>query len=95
MQVVGFDTIPDAAKALVAKDVQAEVSAGPILSYFVRSNPELPVTLAGDPFQEEKYGFVSGLGNRSFMDRVSEELIWLHETEKIDALRQRYVDGPQ
>lgn len=92
MNVIGYDNLDAAAHALAVKEVDAVVSDTMVLHHFVKTHPEMPLVVVGDIFQQEKYGFVTGLHHREFMERVSEELIWLHETEKIQALRKMYTD---
>lgn len=95
IETAPYNDLDDAAQAMLAKKVDAVVCDAPALRYFIKSHPDMPLMETGDLFRQEKYCFVTGLKRRDLMDRISEELIWLHEAGKIQSLQSHYMETAQ
>jgi polar amino acid transport system substrate-binding protein len=55
-EMVRYDEITLAFQALAQGDVDAVVNDGPTSAEIIRANPEMGVTLVGEPFTDELYG---------------------------------------
>jgi polar amino acid transport system substrate-binding protein len=89
LDVQAFDTMEQAADALVQGRISAIVRDAPVLEWYDHAHPELPITVVGPVYNIEKYGFA--LPQNSPLTRpVSEAILRLQEKGGLDALRTRY-----
>ena len=58
MRTISVQNLPEAVQELVERDVEAVIFDRPAIRYYLKSNPELAVRLAGFNLAEETYGFV-------------------------------------
>ncbi len=88
-----YDNMTLAADALLKNQVDALFSDAPVLEYWVHTHPEQKLHVVGGLAHPGKYSFASSLRNGDLMNRVSVELIRLHETGTIQELRAEYFGG--
>ena len=89
-QTVRFDDINDSTAALLQGEVEAIVADAPILEYWTQVNPRANVKVVGNLFHPDKYAFAANAGKGTLADRISVEIIRLHETGVLKELRERY-----
>jgi polar amino acid transport system substrate-binding protein len=63
LEVVGFPDVAAAAEALRGGSIKGVVYDSPILRYYVAQNPASGLSLVGDPFDLQDYGFALQLGS--------------------------------
>lgn len=85
-----FDNMDAVAQALINNDIQAVVDDAPVLEYWAHNHPSQGVRVVGNILHPEKYAFASGLAGHALMDRVSLEIIRLHDLDLIQQLRANY-----
>lgn len=84
-----FDSIAEAADALAERRIEAVIADAPILEYFDKTHPKLPITEVGPLFHPEKYGFGVAIGS-SLRHPLSQEIVALHESGLLPRLRRKY-----
>lgn len=62
-QTLGFDHLPLAVDALVAREIQAIVFDAPALQYYDHAHPELPLAEVGPIFDPSRYAFALPAGS--------------------------------
>lgn len=89
LNMQAFDDIHDAVQALLARQVDAIVYDSPILRYYDKEHPELPITEVGPVFDPRKYGFALP-SNSPIRAMIDEELLKLSEDGYTTRLDQKY-----
>lgn len=84
-----FDQMQDAVDALLTGQITAIIRDAPVLEYFDKSHPELPVTVVGPVFRAEKYGLALPQGS-PLARPISEEILRLADRGVLDSLRAKY-----
>ncbi|MGH6763327.1 MAG: transporter substrate-binding domain-containing protein [Phyllobacterium sp.] len=84
-----FDHARDAIEALQNEEITAIIGDSPVLEYFAHSNPDLPVSVVGNTFQPDKYGFAFNL-NSELTRPASIAVIRAYETGEIEKIRSHY-----
>ena len=90
-----YDNMTLATAALLENHVDALFSDAPVLEYWAHTHPEQKLHVVGGLVHPGKYSFATGLRNGDLMDRVSVELIRLHEMGAIQEIRAVYFGGIQ
>lgn len=86
---VAFPHIEDAVDALAAGRIDAIVGDAPVLDYFAHTRAQHDVSVVGEMFEPEKYGF--GIAQESPLRRpLTVELIGADEDGLIEELRTKY-----
>lgn len=86
---VTFQGIDQAVTALTDGEIDAIVGDAPVLDYFAHTRPEHDVSVVGEMFAPEKYGF--GIAQNSRLRRpLTVELIGAEEAGLIEELRTKY-----
>ncbi|MCL2123010.1 MAG: transporter substrate-binding domain-containing protein [Desulfovibrionaceae bacterium] len=88
---IPFNSIPHALEALEKGELEALVDDAPVLEYWAHKLPQARLDVVGPPFNPGKYAFASNKSHAQFMDKVSEELIRLHELGLLDMLKSKYL----
>lgn len=84
-----FNQFDTAVEALKAEQIAAIVDDAPVLEYFARTRPDKGVSVVGNRFHPDKYGFA--LPHESDLTRpLTLELLGLLESGDVEALRVRY-----
>lgn len=84
-----YASIEEAVAALVAGRIDVIVGDAPVLEYYAVTHVDQPVSVVGAVFEPDKYGFA--LPHDSTLTRsLTVELIGLHESGQIEALRTHY-----
>jgi ABC-type amino acid transport substrate-binding protein len=91
VHVIPFESMEDAAVALLDKNVEAVVADSPVLEYWEFNHTEQPFDVIGNTFHPDKYAFGVSKTNRELLDSLSLELIRLHEAGEIENLREHYL----
>ncbi|XWN32676.1 MAG: transporter substrate-binding domain-containing protein [Devosia sp.] len=90
---IAYPNIGAAVDALVEGDIDAIVGDAPVLDYFAHTRPQHDVTVVGEIFEPDKYGF--GLIKDSPLRRpLTNALIGADEAGSIEELRTKYF-GPR
>ena len=74
VEVVRFDEITLAMQALANGDVDAVVNDGPTTADIIANNPELELTIVGDPFTDELYGIAVNPERPDLLDAINAAL---------------------
>lgn len=85
-----YETINDAAQALLQNDIDAIVEDAPILEYWAFNNPDQKLQVVGNLFHPDKYAFAANRQDSQLMDSISVQIIKLFDTEKIGEIKNRY-----
>ena len=89
-----FDDIRGAVAALVERQIDAIVYDSPILRYYDKQHPELPIEEVGSVFDPRKYGFALPRSS-PLRAQIDEELLNLNEDGYTNGLERKYFgDAP-
>lgn len=91
-QVVEFDQIDKACRALVQGQVDAVVFDAPVLLYYAASAGKGRVQVVGSIFRKENYGIVCRI-NSPYRKRIDAALLTLRENGTYDRLYDRWFGG--
>lgn len=86
---VPYDGIEDAVKAMTADEIDAIIGDAPVLEYFAHSRPTLDVSVVGNIFHPDKYGFATPQ-NSPLSHPLTVRILGLQEAGKIRELRTKY-----
>ncbi len=89
LRVVAYDGIADAVEALGGDEIFAIIGDAPVLEYYAHSHPGEPVSVVGNLFHPDKYGFATRRDS-DLTRPMTLELLGLHETGHVKALQIRY-----
>jgi polar amino acid transport system substrate-binding protein len=84
-----FNHLAEAAAALMRREIAGIVDDNPVLEYFSRTHPDLPLDVVGNTFHPDKYGFAFTSGS-ALTKPVSLSIIGLKESGDVEKLRNRY-----
>jgi ABC-type amino acid transport substrate-binding protein len=88
--IVGYDNLPQAVAGLLQREVNALVADGPMLEYYDRSHPELPITEVGSTVRREMLAFALPQGS-ALVRPISVGIIAATEDGFVDRLRRKYL----
>lgn len=88
-QVVRYDEITLAFQALANGDVDAVFNDGPTSFDIISSNPEMKVTLVGDPITDEFYGIAVNKGKKELLDLLNKGLAAIKADGTYDAIHNK------
>ncbi|RME48883.1 MAG: hypothetical protein D6796_05685, partial [Caldilineae bacterium] len=89
-EVVRYDEITLAFQALAQGDVDAVVNDGPTSADIIRANPEMGVTLVGEPFTEELYGIAVRKDRPDILAAINEGLAAVKASGKYDEIYNKW-----
>ncbi|NYT24860.1 transporter substrate-binding domain-containing protein [Alcaligenaceae bacterium] len=89
-QTLIYNTRDKAVHALIEKEIDAFIDDAPVLEYYVRKHPELPIRVTGSLFEPHKYGFALPLQSPLTRD-VTIEALGALDTGVVDAIRRKYL----
>lgn len=89
-QVVRYDEITLAFQALANGDVDAVFNDGPTSFDIISSNPEMKVTLVGDPITDEFYGIAVNKGKKELLDLLNKGLAAIKADGTYDAIHNKW-----
>ncbi|WMS44561.1 transporter substrate-binding domain-containing protein [Acuticoccus sp. MNP-M23] len=91
---VTFDNIDNAVTGSLDGEVDAIVADAPVLDYYAHSRPQRDVSVVGEMFEPEKYGF--GIAQNSPLRRpLTVALIGAEESGLVEELRTKYFGARQ
>jgi len=88
--VVRYDEITLAFQALAQGDVDAVVNDGPTSADIIRANPEMGVTLVGDPFTEELYGIAVNKDRQDVLAAINKGLAAVKASGEYDTIYNKW-----
>jgi len=91
--VAGFPDVAAAAEALRAGSVKGVVYDSPILRYYISRHPTSGLSLVGDPFDLQDYGFALPLGS-ALRKEVNAALLKLQVSGWTDELENKWFQPP-
>lgn len=89
-----YPSLPDAATALVNRQIDAIVLDAMMLQWYDNSHPELPITEVGPVFEKKPYAFALPIGSMLRHD-INRSIVKLHESGFIETLRKQYFGDIQ
>ena len=89
-EVVRYDEITLAFQALANKDVDAVLNDGPTSGAIIVANPQMYLTLVGDPFTEELYGIAVNKGKPELLKAINEGLAAINADGTYDKLHEKW-----
>jgi polar amino acid transport system substrate-binding protein len=89
-EVVRYDEITLAFQALANKDVDAVLNDGPTSGAIVVANPEMNLTLVGEPFTEELYGIAVNKGKPELLQAINKGLAAVKADGTYDKLHAKW-----
>lgn len=89
-EVVRYDEITLAFQALGNGDVDAVVNDGPVSADIIRANPELDVTLVGEPFTDEFYGIAVNKDKPEILAAINKGLAAVRESGQYDEIYAKW-----
>lgn len=89
---VPFDHLQEAVAALTNDEIAAIVADSPVLEYYTHKNASEPVSIVGNTFSPDKYGFAFPR-HSPFVKPATVAIISAHESEDIAKLKAKYF-GP-
>ena len=87
---VRYTNIDAAVEGLRGDDVDALVTDAPVLEYYKFTHPDLGLDVVGRLFSPEKYGFAMPYGESALTDRITVQLLGLHEDGTVERLAENY-----
>ena len=91
--VVGFPEVGPAAEALRAGAIKGVVYDSPLLRYYIAQNPAAGLSLVGEPFDLQDYGFALQLGS-SLRKDINAALLKLQVAGWTDELEDKWFQTP-
>lgn len=90
LEVRGYDELEEAVADLHQRKLDAIVADAPVLEYWDYVHPELDLDVVGNLFYPEKYAFAANKAHDDLIDAVSLEIIRLHESGDLKAMKEKY-----
>ena len=88
--IVSYDNLQQAVDGLLEREVHALVADGPVLEFYDRSHPELPITEVGPTVRREMLAFALPQGS-ALVRPISVGIIAATEDGFVDRLRRKYL----
>ena len=94
-EVVRYDEITLAYQALGNGDIDAIITDGPTSADIIKANPELNLTLVGEPFTDELYGIAVNRNAPEVLAAINEGLAAIRASGKYDEIYNKWfgVEG--
>jgi polar amino acid transport system substrate-binding protein len=89
VKTMNFNHMAEATSALVNDEISAIVGDSPVLEYYAHAHPDLPLSVVGNLFQPEKYGFAFTDGN-PLTKAASVAILGAQETGELEKIRLNY-----
>jgi polar amino acid transport system substrate-binding protein len=89
-EVVRYDEITLAFQALANKDVDAVLNDGPTSGAIIVANPQMNLTLVGEPFTEELYGIAVNKGKPELLQAINKGLAAVKADGTYDKLHEKW-----
>lgn len=94
LSAIAYANIDAAVEAVVNGDIAAIVADAPVLDYYAYTRPQHDVTVVGEIFEPDKYGF--GIGQHSTLRRpLTVALLGVEHEGLIEELRTQYFGAQQ
>ena len=94
-QVIRYFEITRAFQALANGDIDAVFTDGPTSSDILQSNPELGVTLVGDPITDEFYGIAVNKEKTDLLDMINSGLAAVRADGTYDEIYDAWLGMPE
>ncbi len=94
-EVVRYDEITLAFQALANGDVDAVVNDGPTSADIIKANPEMGLTLVGEPFTDELYGIAVNKDRPEVLEAINKGLAAVKESGKYDEIYDKWFGVPE
>jgi len=92
-RTVGYENIDAAVNALVNGEIDAIIGDAPVLDYYALTRVQHDVTVVGELFEPDKYGFA--LAHTSPYTRaISVDIVGAQEDGTVEELRSKYFGEP-
>jgi peptide/nickel transport system substrate-binding protein len=93
-EVVRYDEITLAFQALAQGDVDAVVNDGPTSADIVKANPEMGVTMVGEPFTDELYGIAVNKDRPEVLAAINQGLEAVRASGEYDQIYNKWFGAP-
>jgi polar amino acid transport system substrate-binding protein len=93
-EVVRYDEIPLAFQALANGDIDAVLNDGPTSADIIRANPQMNVTLVGEPFTDELYGIAVNKDQPELLDAINKGLAAIKADGTYDQIYSKWFGTP-
>lgn len=93
-EVVRYDEVTLAFQALSIGDVDAVVTDGPTSVAIIQANPEMKVTVVGEPFTEEYYGIAVRKDRPEVLAAINKGLAAIKASGEYDAIINKWFAMP-
>ncbi|HEY54061.1 MAG TPA: transporter substrate-binding domain-containing protein [Caldilineae bacterium] len=94
-EVVRYDEITLAFQALAQGDIDAIINDGPTSADIIKANPEMGVTLVGEPFTEEFYGIAVNKEKPELLAALNEGLAAIKASGQYDEIYDKWFGVPE
>jgi ABC-type amino acid transport substrate-binding protein len=94
-EVIRYDEITLAFQALANGDIDAVLNDGPTSADLIKANPELGVTLVGEPFTDEFYGIAVNKDRPEVLAAINEGLDIIQESGQYDEIYEKWFGTPE
>ncbi len=94
-EVVRYDEITLAFQALAQGDIDAIINDAPTSADIIKANPEMGVTLVGDPFTQEFYGIAVSKNRPEVLAAINQGLATVRATGEYDEIYNKWFGLPQ
>ncbi len=94
-EVVRYDEITLAFQALAQGDIDAIINDAPTSASIIRANPEMGVTLVGEPFTEEFYGIAVNKDRPEVLAAINSGLATVRATGEYDEIYNKWFGMPE
>lgn len=94
-EVVRYDEITLAFQALAQGDIDAIINDAPTSADIIRANPEMGVTLVGEPFTEEFYGIAVNKDHPEVLAAINSGLATVRATGEYDEIYNKWFGMPE
>ncbi len=94
-EVVRYEEITLAFQALTNGDIDAIVNDGPTSADIIKANPEMRVTLVGEPFTDELYGIAVNKGRPELLKAINEGLAAIKADGTYDQIYDKWFAAPE
>jgi len=93
-EVFRYDEITLAFQALANHDIDAVFNDGPVSADIIRSNPEMNVTLVGDPVTDEFYGIAINKNKPELLEAINVGLAAIRADGTYDQIYEKWFGTP-
>ncbi len=94
-EMVRYDEITLAFQALAQGDLDAIINDGPTSAEIIKANPEMGVTLVGEPFTDEYYGIAVNKDRADLLATLNEGLAAIKASGEYDKIYENWFGLPE